>query len=198
METDDRMIHYDPSNYSGLHHVAEMRALASYAGRVASSEAIVEIGSYTGVSALWLAYAARNVRGARVTCIDPWPEPRPDEQDLEHAARQRRALSVFQQHMYETGWPVTALRARAADVLPMWIQPIGMLFIDGDHSLAAVLSDLEWVQHIVPGGILALHDYFDAAGSPTDVAEALQIKGLDRHRFAHLETVETTWIGRAR
>lgn len=35
-----------------------------------------------------------------------------------------------------------------------------MVFIDGDHSYEGCKGDIEaWLQHIVPGGIIAVHDY---------------------------------------
>ena len=60
------------------------------------------------------------------------------------------------------GWPVTGLRARSVDVAPMWLQPVGLLFVDGDHSYGSVVADyLAWFALIAPGGWLAFHDYFD-------------------------------------
>jgi len=38
--------------------------------------------------------------------------------------------------------------------------PIHLLFIDGDHDYKAVLGDIAgWVPKVVPGGIVAFHDY---------------------------------------
>lgn len=35
-----------------------------------------------------------------------------------------------------------------------------MVFVDGDHSYEGCKGDIEaWVPHIVPGGIIAIHDY---------------------------------------
>ncbi len=39
-------------------------------------------------------------------------------------------------------------------------KPVHLLFIDGDHSYAGVMGDLErWADKVVPGGILILHDH---------------------------------------
>jgi len=36
-----------------------------------------------------------------------------------------------------------------------------MLFIDGGHSQAAVDADYDgWAPHVMPGGVLAIHDVF--------------------------------------
>jgi predicted O-methyltransferase YrrM len=49
----------------------------------------------------------------------------------------------------------------SAVVGPAWpFGDINMLFIDGDHSTEGITSDIDgWVDHIVPGGIIAIHDY---------------------------------------
>ncbi len=42
-----------------------------------------------------------------------------------------------------------------------WVTPLGMVFIDGGHSLEAALRDYRsWSTHVVKGGILAIHDIF--------------------------------------
>lgn len=39
--------------------------------------------------------------------------------------------------------------------------PIVLLFVDGDHHYEAVMSDLlNWGAKVVPGGIMAVHDYY--------------------------------------
>ena len=44
-----------------------------------------------------------------------------------------------------------------------WSIPLGMVFIDGGHSLDAALTDYRcWVSHLLPGGVLAIHDLFDS------------------------------------
>lgn len=183
----------------GLHYPAEGDELERLASTVEAGHAIVEIGSYVGASTLRLAAGASYVSGVHVTCIDPWPDPQPDEQDKDHARRQRAALPTFLLNMGMADWPVTALRAKSSDVLPMWLQPIGLLFIDGNHELGEVLNDLQWHKHIAPGGILALHDYLDAPlGYETDVAKALKLKALDRDLFHQIGQVETMWIGQRR
>jgi hypothetical protein len=41
-----------------------------------------------------------------------------------------------------------------------WRDPIELLWIDGDHSYAGADLDLrKWSPFVIPGGILALHDY---------------------------------------
>ncbi|WP_405761088.1 class I SAM-dependent methyltransferase [Streptomyces sp. NBC_01420] len=50
------------------------------------------------------------------------------------------------------------VRAEAGDRM------YGVIVVDGDHSMAGVAADLEWVEKIVaPGGVVVLDDYGDAA-----------------------------------
>ena len=51
--------------------------------------------------------------------------------------------------------------ARSETVGPYWQGGLGMVFIDGGHSLDAALADYRaWAPHVLPGGILAIHDVF--------------------------------------
>ncbi len=46
-------------------------------------------------------------------------------------------------------------------VARMWSTPLGMVFIDGGHSYPSAFTDyVSWMQHILPGGYLAIHDIF--------------------------------------
>ena len=48
-------------------------------------------------------------------------------------------------------------RSRAA-----WRTPLGFLFIDGGHAEDVAMADYEgWAPHVVPGGVLAIHDVFE-------------------------------------
>jgi len=55
-------------------------------------------------------------------------------------------------------------------VARQWTMPLALLFIDGGHSMEAALGDYRsWAGHLMPGGILAIHDvFFDPAegGAP--------------------------------
>jgi len=56
--------------------------------------------------------------------------------------------------------------------------PIVLLFIDGDHHYAVIKEDIaNWTPKIVPGGIVAFHDY---APLPRDLAKNPQLEGVRR------------------
>ncbi|MFT7245001.1 MAG: putative O-methyltransferase YrrM [Candidatus Azotimanducaceae bacterium] len=56
---------------------------------------------------------------------------------------------------------VVPLVAGSAVVARNWQTPLGMVFIDGGHSLEAAQTDYAcWSVHVARGGILAIHDLF--------------------------------------
>lgn len=176
----------------GLMSPAECERLSELAAKVPADHAIVEVGSYRGLSS---AFLVRGGAGARVVCIDTWPQPQPGEPDLEHAERQRGALAAFTEYQDRQGWPVVALRASAVEVAAMWLQPVGMLFHDAAHDFASVKRDLlAWVpHHLASGGIVAVHDYLGDHLEETDVALAVADVLRD---FEPLGIVDKLWVGR--
>lgn len=135
----------------------EVRYLADLAGAVPRDQEIVELGSWAGGSAAWLCAGSRYGRGAHITCVDPWDDwidPPPDQ----HPVLGAEALARFGELV---DWRrTTALRAASLEVAPMWVKPIGLLFIDALHTYEACMADyLAWSPHIPPGGALAVHDY---------------------------------------
>lgn len=113
---------------------------------------IVEIGSYQGKSALWLGKGAQAVSQRRVYAIDP-----------KHA----RADSRFTANMSQAGLGSTVqpMAMRSSDALKSWNEPIGFLWIDGDHSYEGAAFDFYgWSPHVTVDGIVALHDTYSFAG----------------------------------
>ena len=55
-------------------------------------------------------------------------------------------------------------------VASKWTTPLGMVFIDGGHSLSSAMTDFNsWKNYIAVGGILAIHDIFP---NPEDGGQA--------------------------
>jgi predicted O-methyltransferase YrrM len=56
---------------------------------------------------------------------------------------------------------VVALVGRSAAIAKRWATPLAFLFIDGGHTMEHALGDLRgWSSHVMPGGIMAIHDVF--------------------------------------
>lgn len=118
---------------------------------VPSGLAIVEIGTYKGRSACYMAMGAPD--DTRIYTIDVWGSQR---------LQKARAWQAFREQVRRAGVAdkVIPIRGRSNDIGRAWNLPIGLLHIDGDHSFEGCLADYElFGRHIVPGGWIALHDY---------------------------------------
>jgi MMP 1-O-methyltransferase len=168
---------------------AEGLALYETAAAYAEVGPVLEIGSYCGKSAIYLAAGVRAARrgsaragGVRqqVVTVDHhrgseehqpgWEYHDPDLVDpatgrLDTLPRLRATLAAV-----GVEDDVVAIVGRSADVARLWRTPLGMLFIDGGHTDAAAQRDYEgWVPWVAPGGALAIHDVFP---DPADGGQA--------------------------
>ena len=135
---------------------------------------VLEIGSYCGKSTICLGLACRE-NSSTVFALDHHrgsEEHQPGEffHDPDLFDTQTSQVDTFREFRHsisaagldDTVVPVVASSELAAR---HWTTPLGMVFIDGGHSLDAALVDYRcWAGHILSGGILAIHDvYPDAA-----------------------------------
>ena len=139
--------------------------LAEQAAAVPADQAIVEVGSYLGRSTCYLASGAAQGHGAHVWAVDAWDLPRP-EHGPGSGARERFGLPetrrAFLDHLQACGVAgrVTAIQAFSVDAAKDWDgPPVGLLFLDGDHSHAAVKADWQaWKPHLAEGAAVAFDD----------------------------------------
>lgn len=156
-------------NTQGLIEPDEGRRLAELAAHVDPETAIVELGSHTGLSSLWLAAGSRSGEGTHVFCIDPWGEPRPGSLDDPWELGPEGVLERFRSNISgttqwterESYWDiVTPLRTTSSEAARMWLKPIGLLFVDAIHEELPVLTDWEnWRPHMAPQAWAAFHDF---------------------------------------
>ena len=143
--------------------VAEGRSLFRLAAAVPPSSAIVEIGSWKGKSTIWLAAGSLSGQGAKVYSIDPHTGTKDD------AERERQkgdaetiwSFDDFQRNISKAGVAavVAPLVMYSGEALSHVKEPVGLLFIDGDHSYEGVRADFEaWSPRVAPGGVIAFHD----------------------------------------
>ncbi|HEY3368243.1 MAG TPA: class I SAM-dependent methyltransferase [Symbiobacteriaceae bacterium] len=128
----------------------EGRRLAYLASQVPPSQAIVEIGSYAGLSTGFLAAGSLHGNQAPVFAVDVWKHGGGCPLEVfEHHLEALRLRSIVQ--------PLPGL---SQEVCRWWNKPIGLLFIDGAHDWGGVKADFEsWTPHLGPGNWLAVHDY---------------------------------------
>jgi MMP 1-O-methyltransferase len=160
---------------TGFMPAAEGLALCETAQAYAAVGPVLEVGSYCGKSAIYLAAGVRGARarGVRqqVVTVDHhrgseehqpgWEYHDPGLVDpgtgrIDTLPRLRATLAAA-----GVEDDVIAIVGRSADVARLWRTPLGMLFIDGGHSDAAAQSDYAgWAPWVAPGGVLAIHDVF--------------------------------------
>ena len=159
---------------------------------------ILEIGSYCGRSTIWLAQAAKE-KQSLVFAVDHHrgsEEHQPGEShhdtELVDAKGDVDTLTMFRRNIRLAGLeneviPVVTDSTRFAR---SWSGQLGMVFIDGGHSLSAALADFRaWAPRVLPGGILAIHDVFpdpsEGGQAPFTIWRLAQQSGL----FESLEGV---------
>jgi predicted O-methyltransferase YrrM len=114
--------------------------------------AIVEIGSWQGRSTIWLAVGA-GLSGRRVFAVDPHEGSRedPSARTYDQFIENLRAADVLR--------VVTPLVMRSSEAVAHVTGAVGLLFVDGDHSIDAARADAElWLPRVQEGGTVMFHD----------------------------------------
>ena len=169
----------DVDQIKGFLDPVEGEALYDYCIVSAELGPCLEVGSYCGKSTVYLGQACRE-SDTSLYAVDHHrgsEEHQLGEEyhDAELYDEQLGLLDSFKNfrlnmraaELEETVVPIVAPSAIAAK---NWATPLGMVFIDGGHSLEAAMADYNsWSEHIIPGGILAIHDIFT---DPTEGGQA--------------------------
>lgn len=182
----------DINTIKGFLDPIEGEALYKHTLTAAILGPVLEVGSYCGKSTVYLGTACKNAqqilfavdhhRGSEEHQLgEEYHDP--ELYDAEFAKMDsfrefRRTLSVS--HLEDTVVPIVAPSIVAARA---WATPLSMVFIDGGHSMEAALNDFQsWSKHIMPGGLLAIHDVFpnpaDGGRPPFEIWKLAQESGL--------------------
>lgn len=175
----------------GLHGLVSPevgRVLATYAADVHAELAIVEIGSFQGKSTCYLAAGATSGNGAHVWAVDPWDTPGNVTGRFGFAEVDTRV--AFKHQVRSVGFEerITPIRGFSIEVAPFWPgPPIGLLYVDGDHSQRAVRADfLAWRAYLVVGAVVIFDDYLSPRNPGVKAAvDSLELDGVH---------VEADWL----
>jgi len=152
----------------------------------------VEIGVDRG---LFAAEFLARWQGDILVCIDPWePYPHMPYDRTPDLLMAVNLLSPFKSR-------VKIIRARspeAAGLLGPYSQP-GFVYIDGSHDYDDVKKDIAgWWPVVVPGGILAGHDYTDEAfGVKQAVNEFVAQYGVVLNLTVEANEAISWWVQKA-
>ena len=131
----------------------------------------LEVGTYCGKSTVHLGAAARAV-GAELVTLDHHrgsEENQPgwdwhDSSLVDPHTGRLETLPSLRHTLWEAGLDdvVSALVATTQQVARWWTSPLTLLFLDGNHTEEVAQHDYAaFSPHVVPGGLLAVHDVFD-------------------------------------
>lgn len=170
--------------------------LHNFAALVRADQSIVELGSYRGKSTCYLATGAALENRPRVYAVDAW--------SIEVSAWRNAVLSQLPSPEYndfiaqlvkadvaELVTPVRSLTTLAAEFFDG--EPVGLLYIDGDHHREAVLADFRaWRRHLAQDAVIIFDDYgvtknpgvADAVDELTVSGEIVDIDVLSSARLA--------------
>ena len=166
----------------------------------------LEIGSYCGLSTLYLGSGIRESGGVLFS-IDHHTgseEHQPGEEYHDPDLYDERlggmnSFPFFRRTLRLAGLEDTVVPVVASSALTAraWATPVSLVFIDGGHSLESALADYRsWACWVRPGGILAIHDLFpdpDQGGqAPYQIYKLALASGL----FNELPMINT--LGRLR
>jgi predicted O-methyltransferase YrrM len=140
------------------------------AARQAPHGPLCEIGTYCGKSSIYLGAAALALDTVLFT-VDHHRGSEENQAGWEHHESDlvdpevglMDTLPVFRRTIHGAGleYRVVAVVGDSPLIARYWSTPLGFLFIDGGHGPEPAHADYDnWVPHISPGGLLAIHDVF--------------------------------------
>ena len=141
---------------------------------------IVEIGSAAGKSTVALSKGAAAGFGPPVFAVDPHEE----FIGLYGGRYGAHFRKDFYETMLQTGcWSNVRLLNVSSEILsPGWSNPVGLLWIDGDHRYEAVRRDVNcWIGHVISGSMMIFDDANQTPSAPRKVIARLCEEGLARY-----------------
>ena len=121
-----------------------------------SKDIIVEIGSFQGRSTVGLAKGSKSGNNNMVYAIDKWSNNTVNGTKDVVISKENFINNLKNSKVDDI---VTPIHSTSNEAFKNWDEPIGMIFIDGDHSYQGTKNDIKWCDFVIPGGIISFHDY---------------------------------------
>ena len=149
----------------------EGEALMSWAKTFSKIGQLLEIGSFCGKSSIYLGLAAKE-KNQVVFTIDHHKgseehqlnEEYFDPEIYDESLNSVNTFPLFLKNIriFDLEDSVIPIVSSSASVAKGWNKNLGMVFIDGSHSLESATLDYEsWGSNIKNGGALVIHDIFE-------------------------------------
>ena len=164
----------DPETVKGFMPAHEGERLYALALEAATLGPCLEVGSYCGKSTIYLG-AACSQRGVVLYAVDHHRGSEEHQLGEEYHDPDLYDADIGAVDTFREFRRTVAAASLEAHVVPIvapsevaargWNTGLGLVFVDGGHSLRAAQTDYEvWHRHVLPGGYLAIHDiFFDPA-----------------------------------
>jgi predicted O-methyltransferase YrrM len=148
-------------------HAAALDAARRLDGR----RPLLEVGTYCGKSAVYLGAAAREA-GTVLFTVDHHRGSEENQAGWDHhdldvvdpRTGRMDTLPFFRETIEAAGLEdcVIGVVGQSAAIAAVWATPLAFVFVDGGHSEAIAMADYEgWARHLLPGGLLGVHDVFE-------------------------------------
>lgn len=165
---------------------------------------VLEIGSYCGKSAIILGTACKH-RDSILFTVDHHrgsEEQQPGEAyfdpDLyDDAVKGVNTLPFLLKTLEKADLldAVVPVVATSRTTGKCWKTPLSMVFIDGGHSFEAAVTDYQtWQDHIIPGGLLVIHDIFPDPSQGGQAPRQVYEMALESGKYKPLRMVKTLGV----
>ncbi len=149
----------------------EGEALMSWAKTFSKIGPLLEVGTFCGKSSIYLGLAAKE-QNQVVFTIDHHKgseehqlnEEYFDSEIYDESLNSVNTFPLFLKNIriFDLEDSVIPIVSSSASVAKGWNKNLGMVFIDGSHSLESATLDYDsWGSHIKNGGALVIHDIFE-------------------------------------
>lgn len=168
----------DADSLEGMVSAAEFAFLGDHAASVENG-CIVEVGSWRGKSAIALALGAARSKAPQppmVYCVEPHANA-VGVYGGRFGPADRKAFyrAMLDADMAER---IALVNLSSAEAAIGFKKPIGLIFIDGDHTEAGVEADVKgWLPHLAAGGLVLFDDALDENIGPAKVIKRLLATG---------------------
>mgnify|MGYP001350177012 CR=1 FL=1 len=160
---------------------------------------LLEIGSYCGKSTIYLGAAAQQA-GTTLYSVDHHrgsEEQQPgwehhDERLIDPRSGRFDTLPWFRRAVADAALEATvvALVGDSPRFARHWGTPLALVFIDGGHAEQYAQADYEgWTPHLMPGGLLAIHDVFPDPADGGQAPSHIYQRAIASGDFEQLRTV---------